>query len=114
MALMIQLRDPLLKQLQLKAKESQLSVEQLVLDILNDAVEDEEPFPTPEEVALKIKNTPPDPSSIRPAVGSLAEALRQVPTDPDFDVESWMEQWHRFEQELKDLDRRDRIAEGLD
>jgi plasmid stability protein len=114
MALMIQLPDPLLKRLQLKAKESHLSVEEFVLDVLSEVVEEEEHFPTPEEVALKIKSTPPDPSSIRPAVGSLAEALRQVPSDPDFDMESWMQQWHQFEQELKDLERRNRIAEGRD
>lgn len=114
MALMIQLRDPLLQRLQLKAKESHLSVEEFVLDVLSEAVEEEEPFPTPEEVALKIKNTPPNPASFRPPVGSLAEALRKIPSDPDFDMDAWMEEWHRFEQELKDLDRRERIADGID
>lgn len=110
MVVTIQLGNPLLEQLQYKAKILHLSMEELVLDILNDAFEDEEPFPTPEEVALKIKNTPPNPANFRPAVGNLAEALQKIPSDPDFDMDSWMKEWHRFEQELEDLDRRNLIV----
>jgi hypothetical protein len=111
MDLMIQLRDPLLQRIQLKAKENRLSIEEFVLDVLSEAVEEEEPFPTPEEVALKIKNTPPDPSSIRLATGSLADYLRNAPEDPDFDLETWTREWERVEAEMKATTILNRIAE---
>jgi hypothetical protein len=111
MVLTIQLQNPLLEQLQHKAKILHLPVEELVLDILNDAVEDEGPFPTPEEVALKIKNTPPNPASIRPATGSLLEHLRNSPVDPDFDLEAWTREWERVEAEMKMTTILNRIAE---
>jgi hypothetical protein len=111
MALMIQLRDPLLKRLQLKAKESQLSVEEFVLDILSDAVEPEEDFPSLEEVVARIQNMPPNPASIRPATGSLADHLRNAPDDPDFDLETWTKEWERVEAEMKATTILNRIAE---
>ena len=101
MALEIELRDPLLKRLQRKAEESQLSVEQLVLNILTNAtrthgveidtvepavIETEEDFPALEEVVAKINNTPPNPANFRPPTGSLAYHLRNAPDDPNFDV----------------------------
>jgi hypothetical protein len=111
MALMIQLDEPLLKRLQLKAKESQLSVEQLVLDILSDAVKPQEDFPTLEEVVARIKNTPPNPASIRLATGSLADHLRNAPDDPDFDLETWTREWEQIEAEMKATTILNRIAE---
>ena len=36
----------------------------------------EEAFPTPEDVVAKIQATPPNSRTVRPARGSLAEALR--------------------------------------
>jgi len=43
----------------------------------------------PEMIALveRIKATPPNPATIRPATGSLAEALQNAPEDPDFDAD---------------------------
>ena len=41
-----------------KAKAQQLSVEELALGILGHALENDEPFPTPEEVVAKIQATP--------------------------------------------------------
>jgi prevent-host-death family protein len=68
----------------------------------------------PEMIALveKIKATPPDPNSIHPATASLAEALKNAPQDPDFDLESWTRQWNEIEAEMKAIDRADDIAEG--
>lgn len=68
----------------------------------------------PEMIALveAIKATPPNPAAIRPATGSLAEALQNAPEDPDFDLESWTEQWNAIEAEMKARDRADDIAEG--
>ena len=68
----------------------------------------------PEMIALveRIKATPPNPAAIRPATGSLAEALRNAPEDPNFDLEAWTRQWDTIETEMKAIDRADEIAEG--
>ncbi len=68
----------------------------------------------PDMIALteRIKATPPNPAAIRPAAGSLAEALQNAPEDPDFDLETWTRQWDAIEAEMKAIDRADDIAEG--
>jgi hypothetical protein len=68
----------------------------------------------PELIALveRIKATPPNPAAIRPATGSLAEALQNSPEDLDFDLESWTRQWAAIEAEIKAIDRANDIAEG--
>ncbi len=68
----------------------------------------------PEMIALveQIKAEPPNPATIRPATGSLAEALQNAPEDPDFDLETWTRQWDAIEAEMKAIDRADDIAEG--
>jgi hypothetical protein len=52
-------------------------------------------------VVAKIKAAPPNPAAIRPATSSLAEALRQAPSDPDFDLDTWTEEWAAIEAEQK-------------
>jgi hypothetical protein len=49
---------------------------------------------------------------IRPATGSLIEALKERQTDPDFDLEAWEQQWELFEAEMKTVTRANDIAEG--
>ena len=68
----------------------------------------------PEMIALveRIKATLPNPATIRPATGSLAEALRNAPEDPNFDLETWTRQWNSIEAEMKAIDQADDIAEG--
>ena len=68
----------------------------------------------PEMIALveRIKATPPNPATIRPATGSLAEALQNAPENPDFDLETWTRQWDAVEAEMKAIDRANDIAEG--
>jgi len=60
----------------------------------------------------KIRAMPPNPHGIRPAAGSLAEALRNAPDDPDFDLASWSREWAAVEAEMKAMARADDIAEG--
>ena len=55
---------------------------------------------TPEDVVAKIKATPPTPTNIRPATGSLPEALRNAPDYHDFDLETWEKQWTDVEGSL--------------
>jgi hypothetical protein len=45
--------------------------------------------PTVAEVVARIQATPPNPVMITPPQGDLAEALRNGPTDPDFDLKTW-------------------------
>jgi hypothetical protein len=68
----------------------------------------------PELMALvkRIQATPPNPTAIHPATSSLAELLQNVPEDPDFDLESWTQEWEAIEAEMKARDRADDIAEG--
>ena len=65
----------------------------------------EQIFPTPEDVVAKIQAIPPNPHSIRLARGSLAEALRTAPEDPDFDLATWEREWAEVEAEIKAMAR---------
>ena len=112
MTLTITLPDTLTVQLQEKAAAHQLSVEEVALDILRGALAQEEDFLAPEEVVKRIQASPPLPSSIRSAKGSLAEALQNAPEDPDFDLDSWQKAWAEVEVEMKVRTQADRHAEG--
>ncbi|MFN8491666.1 MAG: hypothetical protein U0350_28970 [Caldilineaceae bacterium] len=131
MNLTITLPEKIAAQIQRKAEERHLSAEEIAVDLLQDALDHErelqdtllngyEPigdedddFPSPEEVVAQIKALgPTDPRYIRPATGSLAEALRNKPYDPDFDFDEWNRQWAEFEAELKAITRANDIAEG--
>ena len=112
MSITITLPDELETQLQQRAQAQNRSVEELALDLLTDALEANETYLTPEEVVVKIRATPPNPHSIRPARGSLAEALRQAPQDPEFDLVVWEREWAAVEAEMKALTRDNIKAEG--
>jgi hypothetical protein len=80
--------------LQRKAAQERLSVEQLIVQLLAGILAEDEQgeearlftLASPEEVVARIKATPPNPHSLRPAQGSLADALRDSPLDPTFDL----------------------------
>ena len=112
MTITLPLTGNLAERLQSEAAAQHISVEELALNILYDALDVEETFPTPEEVVANIKATPPNPAMIRPATGSLIEALKERQTDPDFDLEAWEQQWELFEAEMKTVTRANDIAEG--
>ncbi len=103
MALTISLSDELAKKLQQAAEKQQLSIEETAMVILRDALRQEDFFPTPEQVVAKIKALPKNPNAIRPAQGSLAEALRNAPHDPDFNLEEWNREWAKMEAEIEAL-----------
>ncbi len=111
MALSIQLTDELENKLNREAKIRKLSPEQVVVDILAGALENDL-IPTVAEVVALIKATPPNPAMITPPQGSLADALRHGPTDPDFDLDTWERDWAIAEEELKRINLLDDIAEG--
>lgn len=112
MPLTITLSDTLVTQLQPKAKAKKLSLQELVEGLLRNVVKADESYPTPEEVVAKIQATAPNPANIRPATGSLAEALQNGPHDPDFDLKRWTREWSRIEDEMKAITHLNSIAEG--
>jgi len=112
MAATITLPNEIEIQLQRRAETQRVSVEELALGILGNALETKELFPTPEEVVARIQATPPDPHSIRPAGGSLAEALRNAPDNPDFDLAAWNREWAVVQAEMKAMTRANDMAEG--
>lgn len=112
MVVTITLPDKLEARLNQKAKKRHLSIENLVLEILSTVLGADERFPTPEEVVAKIKALPANLQNIRPAEGSLAEALRNAPVDPDFDLETWRREWAAVEAEMKGMTRANSLAEG--
>lgn len=111
MTITLTLPNKLEQHLQRRAGLQHRSVEQVAIDILT-GVLNEDNFPTPEEVVARIKATPPNPHGIRRATGSLADALRHAPHDPDFNLESWEESWAAVEVETKAVTRANDIAEG--
>ena len=112
MEVAITLPDGIVMSLQRRAEVEHRSIEELAVDILANALEADDSFPTPEEVVARIQATPPNPSSIRLASGSLAEALRNAPEDPDFDLAAWQRQWAAVEAEMKAITRANDAAEG--
>lgn len=112
MAMTITLPDALTVQLQEKADADRLSAEEVALDILRDALAQEEDFLTPEEVVKRIQASAPLARSIRSANGSLAEALQNAPEDPHFDLDSWQKAWAEVEAEMKVRTQADTHAEG--
>lgn len=112
MAIMITMPNEIERKLRRKAEKERRSMEQVILDLLTTALEDDAPFPSPEEVVARIKATPPEPGSLRPASGSLADALRNAPEDPDFDLATWNKVWRDIAAEMRATTRANTIAEG--
>lgn len=114
MALILELPEQIEKQLQKQADSQALSPEVVALRLLQEALAPEtiDPSPTPQEVVDKIKQLPPNPNAFRPAHGSLAEALENAPTDPDFDLAEWTKEWQLVEAELRAMTLNNSIAEG--
>ena len=68
--------------------------------------------PTVAEVVARIQATPPNPAMITLSQGDLAEALRNGPTDPDFDLKTWEQEWAAAESEMKCINLLNDIDEG--
>jgi len=110
MAITITLDDALVRGLENKAKKQQLSVEQLALSILTEAII-EPKLVTAGEAVARIQSTEPNRSLVRPATTKLADLLRAAPGDPCFDLENWKRQWSVVEAELKAITRANDVAE---
>jgi predicted DNA-binding protein len=66
----------------------------------NDLSNDQDDYPSLEEVVAMIRAMPSDPSNIHPATQSLAELLAASPEDPSFDLEEWNREWAAVEAEV--------------
>lgn len=112
MSVTITLPDEIANPLQALADAKQVSLNDLVTDLLANVLATEPEEDELEVLVARIKATPPNPASIRPATGSLIEALKNTPEDPDFDLEIWSHEWAKVEAEMKAIERADDIAEG--
>lgn len=120
MTLTITLPEDLEKRLKREATAHDLSLEEYALGLLDNALEqaasptreEQEQLPTLEEVVANIRALPPNPNSIRLATGSLAEALGNAPSDPDFDLAQWTRDWGAVESDMNRATVADDKAEG--
>lgn len=121
----IKLPPELAEQLARQAQARHRSVESLAIEYLTTALQEDEAAPAeplppldedPELLALvaRIKAMPPNPASIIPAKGNLADVLRALETveDPDYDLDAELAALDAAEQELRAIDRANDIAEG--
>lgn len=105
----LNLPEPLVQSLEARASNQQRSLDELVTDLLQTAVETDDS--SLEELVAAIKATPPNPALIHPAQGSLAEALASLPDDPDFDQEQWEKEWVKAEAEMKAIEEADHLRD---
>ena len=112
MTVTITLPDDLEAQLQSQAALQDVTVEELGIGLLSSAVESMTFEPTLESVVASIRALPRDAKNIRPAVGSLAEALRDDDVDGTFDLAQWQHDWSAVEAEMRAITRANDIAEG--
>ncbi len=112
MATTITLPENLEVRLQQQARAQHRSVEAVALDMLQDALAPPSAYPSVDDVVAHIKATPPNPSNIRPARGSLAEVLHQAPSEADFDLNQWNTEWAAVEAEMRTMTHTDDLAEG--
>lgn len=111
MALLIDLPPTLEHKVKAEAQKRKRTPEQIVIDRLTQTFAADD-VPTVAEVVARIKATPPNPAMITPPKGDLAEALRNGPTDPDFDLKTWEQEWAVAEAELKRINLLNDINEG--
>ncbi|WP_089721514.1 hypothetical protein [Candidatus Entotheonella palauensis] len=111
MTMQLSLSDELAAYVQSCAKARAISPDQFVSELVTQAIIAEEAFQL-EKLVAQIQNMPPNPASIRPAQGSLLEALRAGPDDPHFDQDAWQREWANVEAELKAITRANDITEG--
>ena len=109
MSVTITLPRNLETELRIAAEARRSSIEELALALLGQAVK--AVFaPSPEDVVGEIRAA--GPATVPSAGGSLAEALRSAPEDPDFELGAWRRGWSAVEAEMAALTRANDLAEG--
>ena len=116
MELTLTLPRALAEKLTSRAKSQRQSVEELACTILDQSLDQDENQRALEALVARIKALPPNPQAIRLATISLADYKAQHPVseaeDEEFDQEEWQRNWDAIEQEMKDVTRKNNIAEG--
>lgn len=69
-------------------------------------------LPSVSEVVTRIKKMPPNWAMVTQPQGSLSDALRESPSDPEFDLYAWEQEWAAAESELKRINFENDVAEG--
>jgi hypothetical protein len=112
----ITLPEGIESRLRRKAKVQDLSIQELALDILYDALDRDDALShdelSLEEVVARIRALPSKPHNIRTAQHSLADALKNAPKVPDFDIDAWEHEWEAVEAEMKAITYANDVAEG--
>ncbi len=109
MSVTITLPRNLEAELKSAAQARKSSIEELVLALLGNALKTIL-APLPEDVVAEIRAAGPATAPL--ANGSLAEALRSAPEDPDFELETWRREWSAVEAEMTAVSRANDLAEG--
>jgi len=107
--------DGTANQLQYLAQRKQRSLETLLMEFLLETIRqklaDDQQL---QKLVAETKALPYNPHNLRPAQGSLAEALQKSNPEAEvgFDLETWNKQWDMVEAEMKAIDKANDIAEG--
>ncbi len=109
MSITITLPRNLEAELKSAAKARKSSIEELALALLGNAIKTIL-SPSPEDIVAEIRAA--GPATAHLANGSLAEALRSAPEDPEFELETWRREWSTAEAEIKAVSRANDLAEG--
>lgn len=114
MALQISLPDELAGELTRRASQQRRTAQEVVIDMLSGllAIEKNDESETLEQVVARIQSLPRNPAALRPAQGSLADALRNSPTDESFDLKEWQHEWAKAEAEIREMTVSDAIRDG--
>lgn len=112
----ITLPEGIESRLRRRAKVQELSIQELALDILHDALDKDDALFSDElsleEVIARIQAMPANPHGIRAAHSSLADALRNAPKVPNFDLDAWQHEWEAVDAEIRAITYADDVAEG--
>ena len=109
MSLIIEFSPPEEARLQAAAEREGVPI----ADIIRRAVFHYLPAAEDAETVASIPVAPPDLRNLRPAHGSLANALRAAaPENLDFDLAQWNHEWAAVEAEMKAVTRANDVAEG--
>lgn len=112
MSTMITLPDDIVRKLEAKANVYHIPLDDLVINLLNNALEKEQEDVSLDQVVAEIGKTQPNPATFHPATQSLADALAYSLDDPTFDLEAWNREWAEAEAEMKAITHANSQAEG--
>lgn len=114
MSITLTLPEPLAARLQTEATMRRRSAQDLAVELLEQALP-ADLNQTLKELMDRVSAKPPNPACIRPATGSLADALRagiEAEDEAPFDLTAWQRQWAAVEAEVKEVELANDKAEG--